>query len=61
MEAIPKTGNEMNTPIYDALVADFGDPVAIGYGFLRILGGQQEQPGKRRAKHKKPAPVDDVT
>ena len=60
MEALSAQGVEMSTPIYDQLVKDIGDPVAIGYGFLRLLGGQAE-PKKRRAKHKRSEIIDDVT
>jgi len=50
----------MSTPIYDALVAELGDPVVIGYGFLRLLGTQPESK-KRRGRHKRSEHMDDVT
>lgn len=59
MEAIPITGDEL-IPIYNGLVTQMGDPVLIGLSFKRLLAGEQETP-KKRGRHKKPAPIDDVT
>lgn len=59
MEKIPITGDEL-TPIYNALVAQMGDPVLMGYAFKKELAGQPETP-KKRGRHKKAELVNDVT
>lgn len=60
MGEVPKAGTEVNTPIFDRLVSELGDPQIISYGFLKLLG-EQPKLGRRRGRHKKFETIDDVT